>query len=1081
MPEAVEVIDYRFGLDPKDAIKAAQKFQSEMSRRLKLVEKSEDRVNQSISRYITKVGSAKRVFGPVLEKQLKLYEATSRAIADTRHAISGYRTEITSLDGVLERLRERESTASDEELRAIKERISEVQRLKSEREKVLKTSTGEMESQQEALKKIGRVASEARQQIEIEPTLKADALREAGEELTRPLAAFMRKDFPGAMEAGVGFAGKAFKSFAALGKADTSTMDAGPLKAIAGLSKTMSPLVRTLGKLAPAIGLVAGAMMSIVKLFLDAESAAKDFHKQILETSSTSGYLGANLGNVADASKQLEADLRDLRDGAMSWSNVQWGISKEVSGAFISALTAEGVTMRQLGEETERATGYARSHAQVTQMSVAYSRAFGISLNEITQLQGEMMTEMGMGLDSIQAGFQEVVRGAEQANMASNKFFGIVRSFSSDLSLFTLRMADLTKVMTVLGKTMSPRNAQKFLQTLTQQFKGAGLMDRVRTTMLGGKGATKNILQEDVSRRLGGLAADLKGIGVTEEGLRKAVATGSEDAAAQYMAQFVGEISGAQREAIQDATIMQGKLNSGNMIEVASALKDASPIAAMQILDQVAQRRFGKPVSELTGLQKVAFESMTGFNDEQIDQQRKMVAGLAQTRYDLAHKIGQENKNLTDVELEMLNKLDLAGKSDEEQIRALKEQVSDADVWHAMSSDQQKLLEDSAEQINFQKEAARLQVSTIDQLGVIADILMNYVYNILTDIWGTLVTIASPFLGGNKDFKRFETQIAKLQDVGATRTLNQSGGDIWKARTGIIETSGKRMLAQVEQAKAEKDALIAKGATTKDEGELAAIKARLDLLGNVVAAGANTGGVKGLYDVDPTTMATRLGGLATALREANLGVGAPANVVGAMPGVSPVTASAAPVEVKDGAKAEDQQKTTDQVKKVEKTLKKNVSLAKPSSGYTSAVEDSTLGAIRQGLFEYYLYSGLNREDVAAGLATGMSREALVGGIESQTASLGSTEAAFQAIRQGNARGGIVAGLAGKMAAVDRFPPAPPGEGWAAVRPGEAIMPAGRGGGGRTQVELRLKGDLGRFIDARVVNGTAEFQRNRRLR
>jgi hypothetical protein len=81
-----------------------------------------------------------------------------------------------------------------------------------------------------------------------------------------------------------------------------------------------------------------------------------------------------------------------------------------------------------------------------------------------------------------------------------------------------------------------------------------------------------------------------------------------------------------------------------------------------------------------------------------------------------------------------------------------------------------------------------------------------------------------------------------------------------------------------------------------------------------------------------------------------------------------------------------------------------------------------------------------------------------------------------ALGKKHAAGGLVTSIVNGKANVSRLPA---GEGWAAIGKGERIIPAGGGGGGgNVKVELQLKGDLGRFVDARVVEGTAEFHRNR---
>jgi hypothetical protein len=157
----------------------------------------------------------------------------------------------------------------------------------------------------------------------------------------------------------------------------------------------------------------------------------------------------------------LEGTLRNIRDAATSLDNMDWGINKETHTAVLNAITAEGVSLKKLdddfksvGKRAKEATGYAKGWGSMVQMSVAYSRAFGVSLQEVSQFQGEMMSELGMSLDQVETSFQYMVKGAEDSGIATNKFFGIIRGFSADLSLFNVRMEDVTKTLVMMGKAM---------------------------------------------------------------------------------------------------------------------------------------------------------------------------------------------------------------------------------------------------------------------------------------------------------------------------------------------------------------------------------------------------------------------------------------------------------------------------------------------------------------------------------------------------------------------------------------------------------------------------------------------------
>jgi len=1101
-PSKSEVLHMQFQLDTKDVIKSMEHFKKAANKYLGAIEKKERDVSTTMGKYITKLGKIKPAFAPAL-----------KAMQELEDDIAKIDKQMATADARMRGASEEKVAAIQEEIRGIKER------------------------KKEKLDELGKLAKEAKKDIDIEMVTGIDAAREAGKEIAKPLELIAKKDLPGAGKALGGLLKKSGKGFMAMGemKMDPKAkrgMMGGIARGAGGLAKGLGPIVKVLSKAAPFIGLMSGAVMGLMKIFMDAESAAKGFHKGILETTSTAGYLSRNLGDVSDASEALEADLKVVRDAAMDWSNVQWGISKDTAQAFISSLTAEGVTLRRLREETERATAGIDEMANTIQMSVAYSRAFGVSLNELSQLQGELMTEVGMGLDTVNTSFQMMTRGAEEAGMASNKFFGLVKSFSADLSLFTLRMADLVKVMTVLGKTMSPRNAQQYLQTITQFFKGQGLLDRTRAVMLGGKKEVGGVLKADLGRRVEGMLTDL-GPDIAKV-LGPEITKGKTGDVVKAMAQFSDKLTGAQREAILDATIMQGKLNSGNLIEIASALKDASPIAVTQILDKISQKRFGKPMSQLVGQQKIAFEAMTGFNDEMIDQNRKAAAGVEQVQMDLAFKIERYQKEsvgkseeqlkelrkqigITAVEETLMKNLGVTLEKD----GAAKE-VRDATaskIWHSMDAKQKDLIKGVEDQRNFQKEIADHQVSIAERLGIIADFLLNKLYNIMMGVWHSIGDIFK-WLGDKfgkvvgrgveaERGQRFRMAATRVGDPRMTKALEDSEGDIWKARNLMIESMGKEMIADLEAGNKKVQEL------SKDLWELPKEereKRLKELEGTESIAGYVGTTKEELYkmskEMGPDYLVWYLGEMKKAIAESGFeGAGGKTKATAETKAVAkaapspppddaPVPKKVAEEVAKEDLKA--QASTKDSVDAVGETVaagaKETIkgveevkkAIDKPSSDHKKAVTDSTLEAIRKGLFEYYMYSAFeDRAMVAEGMKSGafdpttfgekVAEGATKKGDVADTTITSLVEA--KRVKPAQA-GGLVASIVDGKATLSRLPP---GEGWTPIGVGERILPAGAGGGGSVKVELALKGDFGRFIQARVIEGTAQFEKNKRLR
>ena len=255
----------------------------------------------------------------------------------------------------------------------------------------------------------------------------------------------------------------------------------------------------------------------------------------------------------------------------------------------------------------------------MVQMSVGYSRAFGVSLSEVTDLQGELMSELGENALEVQKGFQEMKDGADDAGVASNKFFNQIRAISADFSLFNLRMGDAAKLMSKLDKAMSPRKAAEFFQTITKFFKGMGLMDRAKMVLMAGTGKTKGILKKDLEHSVESLASDLnnqsKGLG---DELKTAL--GKKGQLVKFLAKHDKELSGEQRDAIMTASRQEQKITQGGIVSLASGLKDISPFAAMDEMEAISQSMFRKPLEKLTNVEIAGVEAAAGISDEQLDQ-----------------------------------------------------------------------------------------------------------------------------------------------------------------------------------------------------------------------------------------------------------------------------------------------------------------------------------------------------------------------------------------------------------------------------------------------------------------------------
>ena len=149
------------------------------------------------------------------------------------------------------------------------------------------------------------------------------------------------------------------------------------------------------------------------------------------------------------------------------------------------------------------------------------------------------------------------------------------------------------------------------------------------------------------------------------------------------------------------------------------------------------------------------------------------------------------------------------------------------------------------------------------------------------------------------------------------------------------------------------------------------------------------------------------------------------------------------------------------------------------------MEASMLSALRVALFEYYMYSGTDRNTLLAAMSKGGVRDPrdMAKRYGRATTETGGTAGALRDVGTqvevlgAQARGGMVTGIASGIAVV-----AAQGEGLASVGRGERITPAGGGAAGGVHVSVNGIGgpDLARLIEGKVVEGIREYKRREKF-
>lgn len=935
------------------------------------------------------------------------------------------------------------------------------------------------------------------------------------------------------------------------------------LKSLGGLGKSIGPLIGSLAKMGPLLGLLGAGIAGMVKLFIDADAQAKQFQKSILQSASTTEYLAAAGGDASLAYDDLATDMEKIRNSAYSLKNLDWGISAEQHTAVLSTLTQEGIALHDMKKRAEAAgQEIGEFTAQLTHVSVAYSRHFGVPLQEIGQLQAELMREMGMSLGNTEMAFSQMTRSASESGIAANKFFAIIRGVSQDLSNYNVRMGSAIKLLTMLGKVMNPRNAQKFMQTAMQGLKNMSQDDRLKVALLtGAKG--KKIVAKDLENKRANLYKDIQSaIGGEVDDIQKRL---SDPKAAKALWEEVREKAGSSAGALREQALelkIDTEANKKGVYGQAFAMENLGAGATVDMMTAaLSQWGGGSSLMEGAGsLGMTKMAEMLGINTQQLRGMMKLEVAVKEEKETLL----------------------AAAKSQEEKDRI--NAMSTQDVLDTMSEEQQKDLKDASKsELDYAKEQGQLTQSLGDKLQVLVEFMMNEVYNVLLGIWETILKI--PIIGDPEGQKRLEnmkmvrgmaagpakaalqkaasssqgfgtalgeTKLAKsLREAlgGYTRT-DPAVAEAEKRQYAVMERFGRGQATQKELGAAKKEYEAAKAreaerkkGTEELRGRVAEqIKADPNMFSQLLMATPELQqkGEGEKYSKAAKYQVARGGGASHEEAMAQSGLTSedmkavmanitklndPKKLAEMMQTLAPDLeklglysgeGEAAKKTAEEAAKTSESSSVTagatldlaNQGVKKKNSIYVRFGNTFLTGKYQDTIRDATLEALRTALFEYYMYSSLDRESV---VKTMKAENLSIRDFASEAGKIGAQgvliEDVFEGLKEGDTgeegdkgtgggkgdkkppgkqHGGIVSRISNDGMAIFRTPP---GEGMTAIRAGERIVPAyggaaaagggGGGGGGTTHVVVSVAPGAQKLIQTEVRHGIYEHEKRKR--
>lgn len=1107
--EETEVL--QIGVDIRNALSEMTKFQRETVRQMEAITKASEKMGDRVQ--------------DVSDDAFESTKDWKKGLEDVTKAYKEETTEIDNLDETIKHLEKSIESSNDTQQEGIKANLKLLRQEQKEKMKALKVKG-------DGYKQFKQQAEDAREAFKdsfkhfFNKDLKA---------MTTSLPKVLAKTFKmmpsfglRMKEIGASISGRGHEKG---GMAGAGMKGAGSaMKMMGGMMNSLKGPIEALSKLGPIIGTIGGAVVGLAKMFLDLDSKVKEFNKDILASASNAEFLRDAGGDASEGFERMSTVLKGIRDSAYSLENMDWGMKPEDHKAIINVLTQEGVSLASIGKQAGKSSEEVQAFtSELAHVSVAYSRAFGVPLQEINQLQAEMTQEMGIGLRNTALAFEQIQKSAGEAGVGANKFFSMIRGVSQDLSLWNNRMEDATVLLGKLMNRMSPRTAQSFFQTLQKGFKGLSRTDLLQNVLLGGVDKVTKSAQDELTRNIRNMASTIGSqLGMDEAGmdqLAENIKKNGRAAVEPLLKNLPDEMRSSITESLTNMELTQSRLKKG-AYGAGEAMASFSPMAAAEVKRNIALQFSGKKnMADAAGtIGAGAMSEKLGISVEEYNHYAQVEAMMKDQRDLLKDK-------LTDPATQ--KKLMKSGiKGTKEAI----EKASWAQVFDTMGDNQQDLINGVSDTEKMAKKQAKAQTSFYDQFDTLVNFIMNQVYNVLMGIWDAIMSIPGV---GNDDSKRKKAMGAGLSvdlrqameagDPAKALIASSSFQDLMKSlkeasvsknpkqldqfNTAITAMASKMDATRIGQAVQDKgagidpekmnkffDALpkvqtdMYTGKETSDSTRTrnAAAVSQLtkifspEELTKIMEKATVWGGKSGLDKVESIVAGRQAMGLGAS----GGGGGEASPPSGASPAERAPNAATPPV-AKTAAEHVDVAKNSLAVTKDQATTLQSIDNQmdkfKMDTGflngpYAKATEGSVLAAVRTALFEYYMYKDMDQSMVASSMAKGgwspRSFSQMIGQ-SAQAGINGDDMLSGMGALKANASGGVVTGVNNGIASVA----AAAGEGLASVGPGERILPrGGKSGGDNYYINVQGVGgrDLAELIQARTMDTIYEYKRKQRF-
>ena len=426
-----------------------------------------------------------------------------------------------------------------------------------------------------------------------------------------------------------------------------------------GVMKKVGQLLKTFGLMISFVGAIAGGLAAVLKVMIDADAAAKEMNRSLMQSSVTVGDLGAGLGDVADKMGEVRKAFTDFGN------NYAWGTLAQDHIEIIGSMNQAGNTFKEMTRGIEDADARMEKLRQTTSTVLTYAKLLGTSTAEVGSQMATYMEELGMSLEEVRKRFAGIYKAASTSGFATKRFYSMILQATSGMSMYNVRLDEAAGLLIRLGKILGEKAGGDFLQSLTKGFGDKSMTERYKQVMMTGSKKMQGIFQrsaentaDDFLSKVAGTdggqaildALSAKGIQINQEALEQGAKPELREKETAKLVAGLKKLSPEEQGRLlvmaqkdgNEALVRQlenlmnvskgAKGGTGNMAMEMGSLDMGGKLAAQL---SAVSAVISAPIHEMSIQQLMATEQMAGYSGQQLEEFRRVSKRL-HSQYDIA-------------------------------------------------------------------------------------------------------------------------------------------------------------------------------------------------------------------------------------------------------------------------------------------------------------------------------------------------------------------------------------------------------------------------------------------------------------